>query len=80
MFRRTLIRLGAAAILVIPAAAHAAELDGATLSWPWALPFAGILLTIAWPLQTGHTQYLAPRSVNAYDGEFAFFEVNLNGL
>ena len=31
----------------LPAAAHAAALDGATLSWPWALPFAGILLTIA---------------------------------
>jgi Na+/H+ antiporter NhaD/arsenite permease-like protein len=30
-----------------PDAAHAAGLDGATLSWPWALPFAGILLTIA---------------------------------
>jgi Na+/H+ antiporter NhaD/arsenite permease-like protein len=47
MFRRTIIRLGAAAILLIPVAAQAAELDGATLSWPWALPFAGILLTIA---------------------------------
>jgi Na+/H+ antiporter NhaD/arsenite permease-like protein len=30
-----------------PDTAHAAGLDGATLSWPWALPFAGILLTIA---------------------------------
>src|SRR6202166_3194133 len=30
-----------------PDAAQAAGLDGATLSWPWALPFAGILLTIA---------------------------------
>jgi Na+/H+ antiporter NhaD/arsenite permease-like protein len=30
-----------------PNAADAATLDGATLSWPWALPFAGILLTIA---------------------------------
>jgi len=27
--------------------AHAAALDGATMSWPWALPFAGLLLTIA---------------------------------
>src|SRR5271155_3392524 len=26
---------------------HAATLDGATLDWPWALPFFGILLTIA---------------------------------
>src|SRR5258708_11167680 len=30
-----------------PDAAQAAGLDGATLSWPWALPFAGILLSIA---------------------------------
>jgi len=37
----------AAAILVLPAPAQAATLDGALLSWPWALPFAGILLTIA---------------------------------
>ena len=27
--------------------AHAASLDGAAMSWPWALPFAGLLLTIA---------------------------------
>jgi Na+/H+ antiporter NhaD/arsenite permease-like protein len=26
---------------------HAASLDGAAMSWPWALPFAGLLLTIA---------------------------------
>jgi Na+/H+ antiporter NhaD/arsenite permease-like protein len=32
---------------LVPDAAHAATLDGATLSWPWALPFIGILLTIA---------------------------------
>src|SRR6202030_4118995 len=31
----------------LPDTAQAAGLDGATLSWPWALPFAGILLTIA---------------------------------
>jgi len=30
-----------------PGAADAATLDGASLSWPWALPFIGILLTIA---------------------------------
>ena len=34
-----------AATLATPA--HAASLDGATMSWPWALPFAGLLLTIA---------------------------------
>ena len=33
--------------LLIPSTAFAASLDGATLRWPWALPFAGILLTIA---------------------------------
>jgi len=36
-----------AAALFAPATADAATLDGATLSWPWALPFVGILLTIA---------------------------------
>jgi Na+/H+ antiporter NhaD/arsenite permease-like protein len=41
-----------AAALFAPAMADAATLDGATLegatlSWPWALPFIGILLTIA---------------------------------
>jgi len=34
-------------VLFAPEAAQAATLDGATLSWPWALPFLGILLTIA---------------------------------
>ena len=27
--------------------AQAASLDGAAMGWPWALPFAGLLLTIA---------------------------------
>ncbi len=35
------------AATLLPSAAHAAELDGASLAWPWVLPFAGILLTIA---------------------------------
>lgn len=36
------------ALAMTPTGAGAAPaLDGATLSWPWALPFAGILLTIA---------------------------------
>jgi Na+/H+ antiporter NhaD/arsenite permease-like protein len=34
-------------VVVAPGSAHAAGLDGASLSWPWALPFFGILLTIA---------------------------------
>jgi Na+/H+ antiporter NhaD/arsenite permease-like protein len=35
------------ALLLWPETASAAALDGAQLRWPWALPFAGILLTIA---------------------------------
>jgi Na+/H+ antiporter NhaD/arsenite permease-like protein len=38
----------AATLLAIPDPAHAAAaLDGASLGWPWALPFVGILVTIA---------------------------------
>ncbi|HKS61962.1 MAG TPA: sodium:proton antiporter, partial [Xanthobacteraceae bacterium] len=33
--------------LIAPAHAHAATLDGAAMSLAWALPFAGLLLTIA---------------------------------
>jgi Na+/H+ antiporter NhaD/arsenite permease-like protein len=47
MIGRTISRLAAAAVFLIPASAHATTLDGASLRWPWALPFAGILLTIA---------------------------------
>ncbi|WP_354685925.1 sodium:proton antiporter [Cupriavidus necator] len=40
-----------AMLAIFPVAAHAADLDGATLSPLWGLPFAGILLSIAlWPL------------------------------
>jgi Na+/H+ antiporter NhaD/arsenite permease-like protein len=35
------------AATVLPGSAQAATLDGAALPWPWVLPFAGILLTIA---------------------------------
>jgi Na+/H+ antiporter NhaD/arsenite permease-like protein len=41
------IAIAAAFVSLAPQAALAATLDGAVLSWPWALPFAGILLTIA---------------------------------
>src|SRR5467141_4016907 len=38
----------AAIALTMPQPGHAAAtLDGAALSWPWAMPFVGILLTIA---------------------------------
>jgi len=45
----------AAALTVLPQAAFAAELDGAALGPAWALPFAGILLSIAlFPLVAPH--------------------------
>jgi Na+/H+ antiporter NhaD/arsenite permease-like protein len=34
-------------LVVMPQEAHAAGLDGAAMTWPYALPFAGLLLTIA---------------------------------
>jgi Na+/H+ antiporter NhaD/arsenite permease-like protein len=34
-------------VVAAPTSAHAAALDGAALRWPWALPFLGLLLTIA---------------------------------
>lgn len=39
--------LSAAALLLLPTLARAAELDGSTLGLAWCLPFAGILLSIA---------------------------------
>jgi len=52
--------------VLAPEAAHAATLDGAALRWPWALPFAGILLTIAvGPL-------LFPRFWHRHYGKLAF--------
>lgn len=43
------VRSAAAAVLcmALPALAQAAELDGASLSVLWAVPFAGLLLSIA---------------------------------
>ena len=43
--RRSLIAI--VGLLLLPSAAQAAALDGAAMNWPWALPFAGILLSIA---------------------------------
>jgi Na+/H+ antiporter NhaD/arsenite permease-like protein len=64
-------RLGNVALLALPlgltpSIAHAAALDGAQLSWPWALPFIGILLTIA----TG--PLLFPRIWHRHYGKLAF--------
>lgn len=41
------MRLALAALLALPAVASAAELNGATLSLAWGVPFAGLLLSIA---------------------------------
>jgi Na+/H+ antiporter NhaD/arsenite permease-like protein len=54
------------ALLILAAPAQAAALDGAPLRWPWALPFVGILLTIA----TG--PLLFPRVWHAHYGKLAF--------
>jgi Na+/H+ antiporter NhaD/arsenite permease-like protein len=51
---------------IAPTAAHAAPLDGAALRWPWALPFIGLLITIAaGPL-------LFPRLWRNHYGKLAF--------
>jgi len=55
-----------AAFFLVPDVAHAAGLDGASLQWPWALPFAGILLTIA----LGPLAF--PRIWHHHYGKFAF--------
>jgi Na+/H+ antiporter NhaD/arsenite permease-like protein len=67
MSRRVAGGLLAAILLVVPDAAQAAAgLDGATLRWPWALPFVGILLTIA----TG--PLLFPRIWHRHYGKLTF--------
>jgi Na+/H+ antiporter NhaD/arsenite permease-like protein len=52
--------------ITLPEAAHAAALDGATLRWPWALPFVGMVLTIALAPQ------LFPRLWNRHYAKLAF--------
>ena len=45
---RTALAAAPISFLVMPGTAQAATgLDGAAMSWPWALPFAGLLLSIA---------------------------------
>ncbi len=57
----------AIALLAAPVTASAATgLDGAALPWPWALPFAGLLMSIA----TG--PLLMPRIWHAHYGKIAF--------
>jgi Na+/H+ antiporter NhaD/arsenite permease-like protein len=57
----------AAILVIVPDPAQAAStLDGAALRWPWALPFLGILLTIA----TG--PLIFPKLWHRHYGKFAF--------
>ncbi|MET0430289.1 MAG: sodium:proton antiporter [Microvirga sp.] len=57
----------AAVLSLLPGPAGAAELDGGALSLPWALPFVGMLLSIALgPL-------LAPRAFEHHQGKIAAF-------
>jgi Na+/H+ antiporter NhaD/arsenite permease-like protein len=56
---------------LVPDCAYAGDLEGAALGWPWALPFLGILLTIALaPL-------LAPRFWHRHYGKLAFMWATL---
>jgi Na+/H+ antiporter NhaD/arsenite permease-like protein len=55
MGQRRCILLGILLAAACPSVASAAELDGATLGFAWALPFVGILLSIAlFPLLAQH--------------------------
>ena len=45
---RVLVVAAAVGVLAcLSGPAHAAGLDGTSLRWPWALPFAGLLISIA---------------------------------
>ena len=67
IMRRLLRAQATLLVLVIPSSAHAAPaLDGTAMRWPWALPFVGILLTIA----TG--PLLFPRLWHRHYGKLAF--------
>jgi Na+/H+ antiporter NhaD/arsenite permease-like protein len=57
--------LSAVLVIVVIDSAHAAALDGHAMSWRWALPFAGLLLTIA----TG--PLLFPKIWHAHYGKIA---------
>jgi Na+/H+ antiporter NhaD/arsenite permease-like protein len=67
MLQRTLFRLSVVVAIFAPGTAHAAApLDGSALAWPWALPFIGILLTIA------VAPLLAPKFWQRHYGKLAF--------
>jgi Na+/H+ antiporter NhaD/arsenite permease-like protein len=66
--QRAFLKGMAAAVMLVAltAPASAAGLDGTKLTWPWALPFAGLLISIA----TG--PLLAPKFWHAHYGKVAF--------
>src|SRR5262249_55387279 len=67
MMRQTILISAPLISFLAPQPAHAAiPLHGASLRWPWALPFVGILLTIA----TG--PLLFPRVWHHHYGKLAF--------
>src|SRR6266851_233728 len=67
MLRPAMLAAIAAGVVLAPQRALAAPaLDGASLHWPWALPFIGILLTIA----TG--PLLFPKIWHHHYGKLAF--------
>jgi Na+/H+ antiporter NhaD/arsenite permease-like protein len=63
---RILFTSAALLAAMAPATAQAAPLDGAALTWPWALPFIGILTTIA------VAPLLAPKIWRRHYGKLAF--------
>jgi Na+/H+ antiporter NhaD/arsenite permease-like protein len=64
---RALVEAAVVGVLVgMVSPAHAAGLDGTTLRWPWALPFFGLLISIA----TG--PLLFPKLWHAHYGKIAF--------
>ena len=66
MIRRKLAFAAFIAVFLAPEPALAASLDGAAMPWPWALPFAAMLLSIA----TG--PLLFPRFWHHHYGKIAF--------
>lgn len=66
MTRRISFPASVLVITLAPICAHAAPLDGSALAWPWALPFIGILLTIAL------VPTMAPRLWARHYGKAAF--------
>ena len=65
MVRQVFLPLSVLLAVLVPGTAQAAPLDSA-LTWPWALPFIGILLTIAIaPLR-------APKLWRHHHGKLAF--------